>query len=63
MLFWEDIPDDEDSAFKNAYFYTVIPAEFSKPALEANGAIDTKAYATYTGSYVEDNSPSYADET
>lgn len=63
MWFCEDIPDDEDSNFKNAYFYTVIPTAFSKPALNANDAIDTKAYATYTGSYEEADSPSYAGET
>lgn len=63
MWFCEDIPDDGDKSFKNAYFYTVIPTAFSKPALEANGAIDTTAYATYTGSYEEGDSPQYASET
>lgn len=63
MWFCEDIPDDGDAAFKNAYFYTVIPTAFSKPALNANDAIDTTAYATYTGSYVEGDSPSYTKET
>lgn len=59
VWFCEDIPDDDDDDFANAYFYTVKPHPFEKPGLEANNNIDTSFYATYTGSYVNAESPAY----
>lgn len=55
----EDIPDDDDSGFENAYFYTVAPIPFEKPALESNNSVDAVFYATYTGSYETGESPEY----
>lgn len=61
IWFCEDIPDDEDSDFNNAYFYTGKPLRVKKPALEANSGIDTTAYVVYTGSYEESESPTYSE--
>lgn len=57
----EDIPDDKDSSFANAYFYTVEPHPFEKPELESNSNIDGVFYATYTGSYENAESPTYTE--
>lgn len=58
----EDVPDDEDDDFDNAYFYTVQPLRIKKPAFEANTGIDATAYAVWTGSYEEGDSPTYEED-
>lgn len=59
IWFVEDVPDDGDAEFENAYFYTGKPLRMRKPVFEANSGVDTTAYIVYTGSYEEGESPTY----